>query len=94
MRTRLILIIFLALLISHVVFSQAQAVWPTKGWEKSSPEKQKMDISLLSALNEKIKNGDYGYVDGIHIFRNGYLVYERSKFIIICNYQGNHGNVY
>jgi CubicO group peptidase (beta-lactamase class C family) len=77
MRRRLIFIVVLALLSSHVVFSQTQAAWPTKGWEKSSPEKQKMDISRLSALHEKIKNGDYGYVDGMHIFRNGYLVYEK-----------------
>ena len=77
MRRKSILIVILALLSSHVVFTQTQAIWPTKGWEKSSPEKQKMDISLLSALHEKIKKGDYGYVDGMHIFKNGYLVYEK-----------------
>ena len=61
MKKKISLMVVLALLISHVVLSQTQAIWPTKGWEKSSPEKQKMDISRLSALHEKIKNGDYGY---------------------------------
>jgi len=58
--------------------SELIEIWPTAGWEYSSPEEQKMDGSLLNELNSKIENGDYGYVDGMLIIRNGYVVIDKS----------------
>ena len=46
-------------------------------WEKSSPEAQGLSEETLSELDKKISSGDYGYIDGFIIIRNGYLVYEK-----------------
>jgi hypothetical protein len=53
-------------------------LWPTEGWTTSTPEEQGVDEALLSNLDAKFASGDYGYIDGFLIVRNGYLVYEKS----------------
>jgi len=65
------------LVFSFCAEKQEESLWPTEGWAKSTPEKQEMDIGLLSDLDAKIAGGDYGYIDGFIVIRNGYLVYEK-----------------
>lgn len=76
MRSKTFLSVFLVLWCCLSLNSQEQKVWPTKGWEKSSPEAQGLKEELFTELDKKIANGDYGYIDGFIIIRNGYLVYE------------------
>lgn len=65
------------LVCSFCAGNQEKNVWPTEGWEKSTPEKQGIDITLLSELDTKIANGEFGYIDDFIVIRNGYLVYEK-----------------
>jgi CubicO group peptidase (beta-lactamase class C family) len=57
---------------------EQKMLWPTEGWTVSTPEEQGVDGALLSELDSKFASGDYGYIDGFLIVRNGYLVYEKS----------------
>lgn len=52
--------------------------WPTKGWRVSTPEAQGMDAAALSALDAEFASGQHGYVTGMLVVRNGYLVFEKS----------------
>ncbi|UCC41075.1 MAG: serine hydrolase [Candidatus Aminicenantes bacterium] len=78
MRRKLIFILILILLWSGSVCTKKQILWPTQGWNKSSPEEQNVDSALLSQLDARIKNGDYGYVDSMLVIRNGYLIFEKA----------------
>ena len=69
--------VFLILGCCLILGGQEQKIWPKKGWKKSSPEAQGLNEELLSELDKRITNGDYGYIDGFIIIRNGYLVYEK-----------------
>lgn len=55
-----------------------QTYWPDENWRKSTPEKQGIDASILIDLDEKIKTGQYGYVDEMLIIKNGFAVYNSS----------------
>jgi len=68
----------LILLLSFCSQEEQQELWPTKGWTSSSPEEQGIDGALLSELDTKFSSGDYGYIDGFLVIRNGYLVYEKT----------------
>lgn len=52
--------------------------WPTDGWEKATPASQDVDAAPLDQLDREFASGEHGYVDGVMVFRNGYLVYERN----------------
>jgi len=78
MRKKSILVTFLILLCSFSLSSLDKKVWPTDEWKKSTPEEQGLNEELLAALDKKIVNGDYGYIDGFIVIRNGYLLYEKS----------------
>ena len=78
MRKTLIPILILILLAMAAGFSQRRILWPTKAWEKSSPETQNVDGALLSQLDARFRKGDFGYVDGLQVFRNGVLIFENS----------------
>lgn len=53
-------------------------LWPTEGWVESTPEEQGIDGVLLSKLDTRFSSGDYGYIDGFLVIRNGYLIFEKS----------------
>lgn len=77
MRFKWLSVIFMILVCWFSLSCQGQKIWPTEGWKKSSPATQGINEKYLSDLNKKITNGDYGYVDGFIVIRNGYLVYEK-----------------
>ena len=77
MRWKWCFVFILILAFSFCAEKQEKEIWPTGGWEKSSPEKQGMDVQLLSDLDAKMASGDHGYIDGFIVIRNGYLVYEK-----------------
>lgn len=56
--------------------ASAQSIWPTKEWKTSTPEAQGLDSAVLRKLDEEFSRGDHGYVDGMLVIRNGYVVYE------------------
>ena len=78
MRLKILFGVILALVCCFILRGQEQEVWPTDGWKKSSPEEQGINEELLATLDKKIVNGDYGYIDGFIIIRNGYLLFEKS----------------
>ena len=57
--------------------SAAQAPWPTEAWAPSIPGAQGMDAAPLEALDQRIRDREYGNVDRLVIVRNGYLVMTR-----------------
>jgi len=61
MRRKSIFILALILLRSGSVCGEKQISWPSKGWDKSSPEEQTIDSALLSQLDARFKKGDYVY---------------------------------
>lgn len=52
--------------------------FPTDGWRTKAPHDLGIDRSVLDALHRAFSRGEYGYVDGMLIVRNGYIVYEKS----------------
>jgi len=50
--------------------------WPTPEWARSTPEAQSLDLAVLDELDREFASGAHGYIDGMMVFRNGYLVYE------------------
>ncbi|GAG22611.1 unnamed protein product, partial [marine sediment metagenome] len=77
MRFKWLSVIFMIMACWFSLSCQGQKIWPTEGWKKSSPATQGINEKFLSDLDKKITNGDYGYVDGFIVIRNGYLVYEK-----------------
>ena len=59
MRSKILFVVFLILWFSLILNSQEHKVWPTQGWEKSSPEAQGLSEETLSELDKKISSGDY-----------------------------------
>jgi CubicO group peptidase (beta-lactamase class C family) len=55
-----------------------QAPWPTESWSLSMPEAQGMDAGPLEALDHKIGQGEFGYVDSMLVIRHGYVVYDKA----------------
>lgn len=72
----------LARMLSLVVAGGAPSVeldyFPTNGWRASTAEEQGMDTAVLDGLDREFANGEHGYVDGMLVTRNGYIVYEKS----------------
>ncbi|HXV60117.1 MAG TPA: serine hydrolase [Vicinamibacteria bacterium] len=58
--------------------AQSEGGWPTAGWKHSTPADQGVDVTVLDALDRELASGKHGYVDGMLVVRNGYLVYEKS----------------
>ena len=52
--------------------------WPSPEWEVSTPDAQQMDVELLDQLDREIAAGKHGYVDGMFVYRNGYVVYKKT----------------
>ena len=56
----------------------AAADWPTRGWNTSTPDAEKVDAAVLEALHQDLASGKHGYVDGMLVIRNGRAVFEKS----------------
>jgi CubicO group peptidase (beta-lactamase class C family) len=52
--------------------------WPAQEWPVSTPEAQGIDARVLDQLHQEMVSGEHGYVDGMMVFRNGQLVYQRG----------------
>jgi CubicO group peptidase (beta-lactamase class C family) len=71
----------IALVITLVAFSFTAAddtPWPSQDWGISTPEAQQVDAAVLDRLDQEIASGKHGYVDGMMVYRNGYLVYRKT----------------
>jgi len=55
-----------------------QEYWPTTAWRTATPSSQGMDADALGAFDAEIAAGRHGYVDGMLVVRNGFVVFERS----------------
>lgn len=67
------------LLVSIVLFipvptSAQDTPWPGENWNTASPESQGVNGSVFSELDQRIRAGDYGYVDRMVVIRNGHLL--------------------
>jgi len=51
---------------------------PTHSWKQTTPNQQSIDEAVLKELHGKFGRGEYGYVDGMLLIRNGEIVYETS----------------
>lgn len=71
-------VVGLVLLIAVSAVGQTDTSWPTNGWKSSTPEAQGIDASVLDGINEEFVSGRHGYIDGMLVIRNGYVVYEKS----------------
>jgi len=72
---------FLALVTVLGAFSvaaQEARLWPTSEWDRSTPEAEDIDAAVLDELDAEFASGEHGYIDGVMIFRNGHLVYEKA----------------
>ena len=78
MMKRFTLVGCFVLLLAASAASQSAAGWPTEGWKSSTPAEQGMDAELLRALDAELASGKHGYIDGMLVVRNGYVVYETS----------------
>jgi CubicO group peptidase (beta-lactamase class C family) len=58
--------------------AQSEAGWPTRGWKRSTPEAQGVDVAPLAALDAEFEAGEHGYIDSMLVIRNGFIVYEKS----------------
>ncbi len=68
----------LAVAAPSVLSAQSAAGWPTKGWKTSTPEVQGLDPAVLKAFDAELGSGAHGYVDGMLVVKNGFVVYEAS----------------
>ncbi len=50
-----------------------QAPWPTSGWEPSSAQAGGL-AGALEDLDERIRVGDFGYIDRLLVIRNGFVI--------------------
>lgn len=55
------------------LFAQ-DGVWPTAGWSSGPPEEQGVSAAPLDALDERIRRGDFGYVNRLVVIRNGVMI--------------------
>src|SRR4030095_11469932 len=58
--------------------AQAQAQWPTKAWQSTTPDAVGLDPKVLAEFDSNITAGKYGYVDSILVIRNGKIAFDRS----------------
>lgn len=70
---------FLSLLLLLIsIVSVGQNLWPEKEWPISTPEKEKLITDSLQSFETDINNGQYGFVDGMFITRNGKQVWQKT----------------
>ena len=53
-------------------------IWPTKSWERSEPETQGMNSDSLTVFSTRLANGEFGYIDGMLVVRNGKIIFEKD----------------
>ena len=51
-----------------------QAGWPTRGWDRGSPEQVGLDAAPLEDIDRRIRAGEFGYIDRLVVVRGGRLV--------------------
>lgn len=61
-----------------LLVAQGSEYWPSREWKTSTPQAQGMDAAMLSTLDAEFAQGKHGYVDGMLVVRNGYIVFEKS----------------
>ncbi len=61
--------------------------WPTAGWVKGKPTGVGLDPKVLEAFDTDLRNGKYGLVDSMDVFRCGKAVYE-------AKYAHDYGQIY
>lgn len=52
--------------------------WPAEAWPTATPEAQGLDAAVLSRLDDELRAGEHGFVDGLLVIRNGLVVHEAS----------------
>ena len=52
--------------------------WPTRGWETSKPNLEGMSLDSLSSFSNTLKSGEFGYIDGMLVIRNGKIIFEEK----------------
>ncbi|MFT5138424.1 MAG: CubicO group peptidase (beta-lactamase class C family) [Lysobacterales bacterium] len=52
--------------------------WPTFGWQSACADSKGVKTTPLDQLDNEISTGLHGYIDGVRVFRHGYLIYERE----------------
>ena len=72
------ILLMAALLGTTPGLGQSTGGWPTEGWKTSTPEAQAVDVAPLAALDAEFAAGEHGYIDGMLVIRNGFIVYEKS----------------
>lgn len=65
-------------LLASAMANGAEVNWPGVDWPQSTPEAQGLDSAALAGFDQEFAAGTHGYVDGMLIVRNGYVVYERE----------------
>jgi CubicO group peptidase (beta-lactamase class C family) len=66
------------ILTAAVLSAVAQNQWPTKGWQRSTPQAVGLNADSLAFLDKELASGKYGYIDGMLIIRHGKVAYEKS----------------
>ena len=69
------------LLIAFVVLDVAadeERQWPAAEWKSATPESQQVDRTVLDALDREFASGSHGNIDGMTVYRNGFLVYRKN----------------
>ncbi len=56
----------------------AHAEWPTESWPQTTPGNSGLNPEVLDKLDTDLREGKYGYVDGMLIIRHGKIAYERT----------------
>jgi len=79
MNTRILqLITLITALVAFGAAADEGRKWPTGEWDTATPESQQVDVAVLDELDRQFASGDHGNIDGMTVYRNGYLVYEKS----------------
>lgn len=52
--------------------------WPGAEWTEATPESQNVDAALLNKLDQEFASGKHGNIDGMSVYRNGFLVYSKT----------------
>ena len=71
-------LILLIVLCAFSVSAQESRPWPAEEWDTATPASQHVNTAPLDELHREFKSGKHGYVDGMSVYRNGYLVYQKS----------------
>ena len=87
-------LVFLGVSLAAAQFATAQSkqdpgleVWPTRGWDKASPEAVGVDGKLLEAFDSDLASGKYSLVDSFAVYRCGKVAFART-------YSHDYGKIY